>query len=132
MPMHPCTQFIKLGTACRTFLLFNAHPRLCTTVRRQQEWPAAFVAGCADHTLRQTKLHLARGQVGNHDGEPANQCFRGVSGFDAGEYGAGFVAQIEGQLEQFVGAFNMFGVGDAGDAQVDFGEVVDTDERLPG
>ncbi len=69
------------------------------------------------------KLHFARGEVGDHDRQAAVQIFRFIGRLDAGEDIAGFAADIQGQLQEFVGAFDMFGLDDPRDAQVDLGEI---------
>ena len=54
-----------------------------------------------------------------------------VGGFDAGKNVARiFLANIQGQAHQLVGAFDVFGVGNAGDSQVDLHEVINAAEDV--
>ena len=53
---------------------------------------------------------------------------RVVGRLDAGEHLARFAADVELQLEQLVRAFDVLGVDDARDAQLDLHEVVDRDQ----
>ncbi len=94
-------------------------------------------AGGQHHAFAQAELHFARREVGHQYGELADQVFRLVGAGDAGEHiagarlavGRGF-AHVEGEAQQFGRAFHSFGMGDASNAQIDFGEVVDGDEGV--
>jgi hypothetical protein len=58
------------------------------------------------------------GQAGNHDGQFALEFFRFAGGLDAGEDVTGFaIADIQRQLQQFPGTFDVVGFDDASDAQ---------------
>ena len=81
------------------------------------------------HAFRHAELHLARREVGDHHGQAADERRRIVGRLDAGEHLARAErADVERQLQQLVRAFDMLGVDDVRDAQVDLGEVVDADE----
>lgn len=83
-------------------------------------------AGGGDHPFAETELHLAWGEVGDHDHESSDE-FRGiVGGFDTSEDGSTFIAaEAEGKFEELLGFGDIFGGEDARDAEVDFGEVID-------
>ena len=59
-------------------------------------------AGGQHHAFAHAELHLARLEVGDNNGQLANQVFRGVGAFDAGKHIAGFAAQIQRQAQQLV------------------------------
>ncbi len=83
-------------------------------------------AGGGDHAFAGAEFHFAWGQVRYADDEFADEVFGFVGFFDAGEDGAGGVAaEAEGEFEELLGFGDFFGGDDAGDAEVDFGEVVD-------
>ena len=85
-------------------------------------------AGGQHHAFGNAEFHLARGQVGDIEGQATFQCARvRVGTLDAGEDVALGAAQIEGQAQQFVGTFNKFGLFDQGNAQVDGGKGVKVD-----
>ena len=87
---------------------------------------AAAIRGGQYHTFGQAKFHFAWSEVGDHDGQAANELVGVLGGFDAGKDVARFFfADVECQAYQFVRAFDMLGVRDARDAQVDFHEIVD-------
>ena len=109
------------------FGLFDLHAGFGAGVGAEDEEVLATGTGGEHHAFGDAKAHLARGEVGNHKGEAALEVFGAVGGFDAGKDVAGLAAQVEGELYQFVGAFDRAGFGDAGDAQVYLGEVVDVD-----
>ena len=105
---------------------FDAHAGLCAVVGSEQE-NAGTVARCGEHhALGQAEFHLARRQVGDHRRQAADQVFRAIRRLDAGEHGARpIVADVERELEQFVGAVDVLGVDDSRDAQIDLVEFVD-------
>jgi hypothetical protein len=90
----------------------------------QDEQVLAARTGRQHHALRGAEAHLARFQVGHHDGQAAGQAGRVVGRADAGEHGAGPVADVERQLEQLVGALHRLRRDDARDPQVDLREIV--------
>src|SRR2546421_3376037 len=114
----------------------NAHARRRAGIRRQEK-DAGSVAGCGEHhAFRDAKLHLPRREVGHHRREPADEILRLVRRLDAGEDDAmpgaavapGF-ADVQRQLEELVRAIDGLRVDDAGDAEIDFGEVVNREGR---
>mmetsp|Transcript_31905 Transcript_31905/g.74920 ORF Transcript_31905/g.74920 Transcript_31905/m.74920 type:complete len:389 (-) Transcript_31905:1741-2907(-) len=86
------------------------------------------MAGGQHHALAEAELHLARREVGDHDGQLAFEVGGLVGGLDAAEDIAGLaLADVKRQAQQLVGAFDVLGLDDLGDAQVDLSEVVDLD-----
>ncbi len=75
--------------------------------------------------------HLAGGEVGDNDDFAADELFGGVPLGDAGEDLAaahtGFRAEVDFEAEELVGFGDALADEDAGDAELDFGEVVDGD-----
>ena len=71
--------------------------------------------------------HLAGGEVGDDDDVAADELFGGVPLGDAGEDLALFVAEVDLEAEELVGLGDALGDDDLGDAEIDFGEVVDGD-----
>lgn len=88
---------------------------------------AIFVGGGEEHTLAFFAAHGARGEVGHDDNGFADEGFGFVVGADAGDDLALFGAEVDFQYEQPVGVGVRFGFEDAGDAEVDLGEVVEGD-----
>ncbi len=87
---------------------------------------AAARAGGQDHAFGDAELHLARRQVGNVQGQATFELTRlRVGALDAGEDVALGIADVQGQAQELVGAFDEFGLFDQGDAQVDLGEGVE-------
>ena len=94
------------------------------------------VAGGQHHAFAHAELHLARCQVGDHHRQLSCQ-LRGIVGrLDASEDIARLgLADVQRQLQQLVRARHMVRLDDAGDAQVDPGEILDADgvgDRLDG
>ena len=93
-------------------------------------------AGGGDHAFADAEFHFPRGEVGDADDESADEIFGLVGFFDAGEdVFRRVAAEAERELEQLLGVGDVFGGDDAGDAEVDLGEVVDRalgGERLGG
>jgi len=80
------------------------------------------------HAFADATLHFARSQVGDHHGVFPNQVFGLVGAGDAAEDVSGLsFAHVQRQAQQLDGPFDRFAIDDFGDAQVDFGEVVDGD-----
>ena len=78
-------------------------------------------------------FHFARREIGNDHGESAHQRRGIVSRLDTCKHlTRAQRADIQRQLQQLVGTFNVFRIGDFRDAQIDFGEVVDADGRRCG
>ena len=77
------------------------------------------VRGGQDHPFADAELHLARRQVGDHDGELADQLLGRVGRLDAAEDGARRrLADVERQLEQLGRALDFLAGDDAGDGLV--------------
>ena len=87
--------------------------------------------GGEEHAVRFEAAHFAGGEVGDDDDLAADEVFGGVPLGDAGEDLAaahsGFGAEVDFEAEEFVGFGDAFGDEDPGDAEFDFGEVVDGD-----
>ena len=79
--------------------------------------------------MRLESTHFAWGEVGDDDDAASDEFFGGVPLGDAGEDLAGFVAEVDLEAEKLVGFGDVFGDDDAGDAEIDFDEVVDGDLR---
>ena len=62
------------------------------------------VARGEHHALGDPELHLSRREVRHHDGQTAHECRRIVGGLDPREHGARPGADIESELQQFVGS----------------------------
>src|SRR3546814_2889839 len=81
--------------------------------------PAAVITGGEYHAFGHAELHLAWCEVGDHDGQTVDKCLRCVSRLDASEHLPGAEhADVERQPQQLVCAVDMFGRGDARDAQI--------------
>ena len=65
------------------------------------------------------KAHLARCEVRDDDGEPADQLLRRIRRADAREDRALLAAEVDAEFQQLVGAIDQFGGFDTCDAQVD-------------
>src|SRR6185437_10290182 len=90
------------------------------------------VRGGEQHAVRLEAAHLAGCEVGDDDDVAADQLLGGVPLGDAGEYLPLFVAEVDFEAEQLVSLGDALGDEDAGDAEVDFNEVVDGDLRGVG
>ena len=107
----------------------DAHAGLGAFVEGEEEDVGFAGADGGDHAFGEAEFHLAGLEIGDHDDETADEGFGFVGGFDAGEdLAADVAAEAEGELEEFFCAGYFFGGDDAGDAEVDFGEVVDGDQ----
>src|SRR5580698_3166365 len=84
-------------------------------------------AGGDDHAVGFDAAEFARGEVGDDDDFAVDQFFWLVELRDAGADLADFGADVDGELEQFVGADDALGGFDLADAHLDFDEIVDTD-----
>ena len=83
------------------------------------------VGGGKQHALREAAHHLARLQVSDNHGEPADQIFRFVVSGNAGEDVARFFfTDIDRELKKFAAFFNFLAVKNLADSEVDLGEVV--------
>ena len=91
--------------------LFHLHARLCAVMGFQN--PELFSAGASrqHHALGEAEAHLAWGQIGYHHRQFAFELFGRIGGLDAGKDVAGLLlADVEGQLQQLVGPFDMVGL----------------------
>ena len=70
----------------------NSMAWLRAAVGAEQENLLATGAGGYDHAFANTELHLSRGEICHADHQPADEVFRFVGAFDAGENGAMIVA----------------------------------------
>ena len=67
------------------------------------------------------------GEIGDDDDFAADEGLRCISLGDSGQDLAGFVAEVDFETQQLVGFGDALGDFDLGDAELDFGEVVDGD-----
>ena len=111
----------------------DPHARLRAVVGGKQEDAGAIARRGEHHAFGQAEFHLARREVRDHRRQAADQQRRIVRRLDAGEDRARLpVADVERQLQQLVRTFDVFGIDDARDAQVDLREIVDGDLRCRG
>jgi len=132
MVNHPPPKFsAQLFSVGRFHLgpLLDSHAWLCAAVRAEDVdagGAAAAIRGGQYHAFGQAEFHLAWSEVGDHDGQAADELAGVVGGFNAGKDVAWFFfADVECQAYQLVRTLDMLSIGDTGDAQVDFHEIVD-------
>src|SRR5688572_16842169 len=122
--------------------LFYAHAGLRPRVGANEENPRPVARRGEHHSLRNAEFHLARREIRDDHGQAALELLGAVGGLDAREHRACGAAQIQGELEQLVGALDVLGMDDSRHAQIQLVEVVDGDGlghglllggmRLPG
>ena len=100
----------------------------CACVGGEQIDFAVAAAGGDDHAFADAELHLPRGEIGRADHQPADEVFRLVHAFDAGEDRAAIVAaEAEREFQQLLRPGHVFGRDYPGDAKIDLGEFVEAD-----
>src|ERR1041385_3513318 len=99
------------------FGLLDPHPRHRAGIGRE-EIDRAAVARREHHALRLAETHLARREVRDQHGEPANELLGRISGANPGEDRALVEADVERELQELVGVGHELGLDDARDAKV--------------
>ena len=92
-----------------------------------QDWAATFDGSRDDHAVRFVSAQLPGGEIGDDDDFAADEGLRCIGLGDSGQDLARFVAKVDFETEQLVGFGNALGDFDLGDAELDFGEVVNGD-----
>ena len=100
----------------------NPHAGDCTGVGREDKEPKSLVIcirSREDHAFGNAKAHLPGSKIGDHDDQTALKVFGFVGALNARENIAGFAfANIQCELQQLGGAFNLLALDHLGYAQI--------------
>ena len=105
--------------------LFYAHAGLRPAIRCDEEDARALAGSREYHPLGNPEFHLPRREIRDDYRQAPFELFRRIRRLDAREYRASTTAQVEGQAQELVRAFDQLGAHDFRDTEVELAEIVD-------